>query len=78
MIIFVDLGKQICEEQEYFAFFNTVNDSFVRLGADMIFTSVEDLKEAGGEAKASGVFMARLLAQVPKKYFEVSDNDSVK
>ncbi len=69
VIKFIDLAYQISEDQKYFAFFNTVNDSFVRLGPDMIFTSIEDLKECCQEAKVDKVFEARLLSQVPREYF---------
>lgn len=77
MIRFVDLGYQIDEDFKYFSFFSTTHNAFIRIGADVVFESIEDLKEAinlatntKGKKLVDPVMEARLLSLVPEEYFK--------
>ena len=72
MIVFVDLGKQLSfdDEKDKFAFFNTINDAFVRIGDTQVFESVADLVEACDYAddQVDLVFRNRLINLTPAKF----------
>lgn len=73
MIRFIDLGNQVNDFEENFAFFSTNTNQFIRFGVDDIFDSEADFLEAFEAEKFStpenkAYLLKRLQDFIPDKF----------
>jgi hypothetical protein len=65
MIKFVYIGDQINSESREFAFFDTISDTFIRFGVEIVFDSLEEFNDS---AEAYGSMYTRCMRLIPDWY----------
>lgn len=69
MKVFIDLGKQICEEDEpQFAFYCTVHCRFESFLGEQVWSSKDDFEEAYRLQILSGIGIERYLSLIPESW----------
>jgi hypothetical protein len=78
MVVFVHLGKQIDGTNDYFAFFSTLKDCFIKIGGDQIFSSVEDLHHAFEISSFTNEQRSKIVGALPHHLKTLhSENETV-
>lgn len=70
MIRFIDIGDQICEGNNDFAFYDTITDSFLTLGDFQTFSNLEELNSFhASEPNKRKPKLDRLISLIPRTFF---------
>ena len=74
MIRFIKIGDQICEDENHFAYWDTITDKFLYFDGDCVFDSWEEFRDYYDTHEGEKYSLQRLMGVTPDEFIDTKSS----